>query len=84
MLKTTQSKVLAILAALGLGSGAVVTLTNDGCTVKPAVVSQDAGTLDAVNTTNLETCLVETEQYEQCTEELEHYSEELEQCLEDN
>ena len=42
-----RGKVLAVLAALGLGAGITFVLTKNGCTVKsvtpPPVVSTDAG-----------------------------------------
>lgn len=37
MLKTLRAKLLAVLAAVGLGTGVLVTVNTDGCTVKPAV-----------------------------------------------
>ena len=37
MLKTLRAKLLAVLAAVGLGTGVLVTVNSDGCTVKPAV-----------------------------------------------
>ncbi len=43
MLKTLQGKLLAVLAAVGLGSGVLVVLNSDGCTVKPAAPVADAG-----------------------------------------
>lgn len=47
MLKTVQAKVLAVLAALGF-SAVVVTMSADGCTVKPvASTPVDAGLEDA-------------------------------------
>lgn len=50
MLSTVRSKVLALLAALGLGAGLVVTLTSDGCSVKPvAAATADAGQVDEVS-----------------------------------
>lgn len=48
MLKSVRSKVLALLAALGLGAGVVVTFTSDGCTVKPAQPTADAGVVEVV------------------------------------
>lgn len=47
MLKTTRAKLVAALAALGLGSGLVVTMNADGCTVKPAAQEVDAGPVDS-------------------------------------
>lgn len=45
MLKTLRAKLLAVLAAVGLGTGVLVTINTDGCTVKPAV--QEPASVDA-------------------------------------
>jgi hypothetical protein len=48
MLKTAKAKLLAVLSALGLGAGVVVTVTSDSCTVKSVAeeAAVDAGTAD--------------------------------------
>lgn len=53
MLDSVRGRLLTVLAALGLSAGLVLTVTQDGCTVKP-VEPTDAGVVDQQSSEALE------------------------------